>query len=141
LIAGLLYRSEELDKNIAVGIELAEFPTENALYQAAVKRYEKEDLRIRGLEASGEISQEDLKSAKKIFGEVSVGLYKQYDQRLKNAKSYLHGLGEEVTASSQVAIDRFNDVNARIRQPAAIMHQQLQLTQEEARHQGASMHR
>jgi hypothetical protein len=139
LIDRLLYRSEKLDKNIAVEIELAEFPTENALYQAAVNRYEEEDLRIRGLEASGEISQEDLESAKNLFEEVAGGLSNQYSQRLRNAKFYLSGLGEEVLAASRDAHTKFDGLNARTRQPAAIIHQQL--TQGESRHQGESIRR
>jgi hypothetical protein len=56
-------------------MELAEFPTENALYCAEVNRYKEEDRRIGHLEATGEISQEDLKRAKKLFGEVAVKTY------------------------------------------------------------------
>jgi hypothetical protein len=56
LIGRLRYRSEKLDTNIKMEMELAEFPTENALYCAEVNRYKEEDRRIGHLEATGEIS-------------------------------------------------------------------------------------
>lgn len=139
LIGDLLYQAVEFDRNIAVEMELAKFPTENALYHAEAKKYQQEDGRISNLEDTGDIKQEDLNNAKELFEKVAAKLLEQYNERLLNAEFCSKPLAQKVSKLSENALLKHNEMEMKIVTLPAVLRRR-HLEQEQSTRRGRGIH-